>query len=166
MATTLDVFTDGSCINNGRPDAVAGYATVFPEHPDWNEAARLGRGERQTNNRGELWGILRAFQIAKEKQDEIPDVSMIVIYTDSQLCVNTFTKWIIGWRKKGWRKADGGPIENLDLIQRVYELMLWFQKEAKWSIGFSHVRAHTRATTWEARWNDVADRMAQSVVEK
>ncbi len=43
------------------------------------------------------------------------------ILCDSQYVINTVTKWMPGWKKKGWRKGDGKPVLNLDLIQAIDE---------------------------------------------
>jgi ribonuclease HI len=29
------------------------------------------------------------------------------------------TKWIDGWKKKGWKTADKKPVKNIDLWQRL-----------------------------------------------
>ena len=63
----------------------------------------------------ELTALLNAFEIAPENEP-------ILIYTDSELCVDTFTKWISSWEKNGWKKKTG-EIKNLDLIKQVYAAM-------------------------------------------
>ena len=161
----IHIFTDGSCWNNGRSNARAGYAVVFPEHRDWDEGRALETTERQTNNRGELWAILRGLEILVEHKEQLLELQDIHIYTDSQLCMNIFTQWILKWKRNGWRKADGKQIENLDLIQRIYEIVHGFHHVNKWTVYFEHVRAHTGGTSYEAYWNDVVDRLAQSVIK-
>lgn len=40
-----------------------------------------------------------------------------IVYTDSAYALNSFTAWLSGWKSRGWTKANGEPIENLDLIK-------------------------------------------------
>ena len=36
--------------------------------------------------------------------------------TDSQLMLNSMTKWLPGWKKKGWKTSAGQPVKNQDLL--------------------------------------------------
>ncbi|HRL44808.1 MAG TPA: ribonuclease H, partial [Gemmiger qucibialis] len=56
-----------------------------------------------TNNRMELTGLLEALRQLKEPCD-------IDLYSDSQYVINSLTKWLPGWKRKGWKKADGKPV--------------------------------------------------------
>jgi ribonuclease HI len=51
-ALIINVFIDGSCKNNGKENARAGYACHFPEYENYNKMEKLV-GNRQTNNRAE-----------------------------------------------------------------------------------------------------------------
>lgn len=38
------------------------------------------------------------------------------LYTDSHYLKKAFTEgWLEGWRKRGWRTAEGKPVKNRDL---------------------------------------------------
>jgi ribonuclease HI len=41
------------------------------------------------------------------------------ILCDSQYVINAVTKWMPGWKRKGWRKADGSPVLNRELLERL-----------------------------------------------
>ena len=41
--------------------------------------------------------------------------------TDSELCVNTITKWAPAWHHAGWRRKKGA-IANLDLVKKLLAL--------------------------------------------
>jgi ribonuclease HI len=72
-----------------------------------------------------------------------------VIFTDSELCVNTITKWAKAWEARGWRKKDG-EIKNLELVQELYRLYHGHPGlELRW------IKAHNGA-----RWNEYADSLA------
>lgn len=153
----INVFTDGSCIQSTKKNAgsrPAGYACVFPEYPKLNFAAKL-EGKEKTNNRAEFTACIVALQIAENDIDpkyERP----IKVYTDSELLINSLTKWLPGWKAKNWKKADGSPVKNVDLLKELDDLM------KKRKVTFKHVRAHTGKKDWESINNDLADRMAKT----
>lgn len=152
----MRVFTDGSCTSNGQKGAKGGYAAWFPENRDWSSAARLPEGGPQTNQRAELSGINLAVNtlIAKGCQDED-----VVIYTDSDYSINCLTKWITGWKNRGWKTAEGKDVLHQDLIKGISENLSKFK-----SHRFQHVRAHTGGSDDLSINNDMVDRMATAVV--
>lgn len=139
-------FTDGSFKNN-----VAGCAVVFPDHQHHNYSARLTDG---TNNRAEYIALIKAIEITTESIDPTKTRDLIV-NTDSELLVNTINKWMPGWKRRGWIKADGKPVKNLDLVKRIDELL----KTRR--VLVRHVRAHTKRQDYGSRWNDAADKLAK-----
>jgi ribonuclease HI len=154
----MRVFTDGSCIGNGRKGAKAGYAVWFPEHPDWSASSKLEESQPQTNNRVELTAIQAAVDILLSKGCEDED---IVIYSDSNYSIDCLSKWILKWVRNGWKKEDGGDVSHKDLIQDISNKLARFK-----SHRFHHVRAHTGGEDDLSKNNDVVDRMARSTVEE
>lgn len=153
----INVFTDGSCIQSTKKNAAsrpAGYACVFPEYPKLNFAAKL-EGKEKTNNRAEFTACIVALQIS-EKEIDPKFERPLKVYTDSELLINSLTKWLPGWKAKNWKKADGSPVKNVDLLKALDELL----KRRK--VIFKHVRAHTGKKDWESLNNDLADRMAKT----
>lgn len=153
----MRVFTDGACTHNGRPNAAAGYAVWFPDHRELSEAARLLPPQPQTNQRAELTAISRAVAILDEKGFHDTDV---VIYTDSEYCVNCLTKWIPGWVARKWKTSAGGDVLHRDLIEDTFTRLAKFR-----SHRFVHVRAHTGKEDDLSKNNDVVDRMARGTLE-
>ena len=153
----IDAYTDGACPANGRHATVAGVGVAFPDHPELNvsEAVR----ERPTNNRAELLAILRAAEVADATID--PGARRTLrVHTDSMLCVNTFTKWVGSWKRNGWRKRDGTPVLNAELIKAVDARM------ARRRIEFRHVRAHTGRGDRDSTFNALADELATKAAAK
>ena len=145
-STPVIAFTDGSFKNN-----VAGCAVVFPDYQYHNYSARLTDG---TNNRAEYIALIKAIEITTESID--PEKSRdLIVNTDSELLVNTINKWMPGWKRRGWIKADGKPVKNLDLVKRIDELI----KTRR--VLVRHVRAHTKRQDYSSRWNDAADKLAK-----
>jgi ribonuclease HI len=153
----MRVFTDGACTHNGRPNAAAGYAVWFPDHRELSEAARIQPPQPQTNQRAELTAISRAVTILDEKGFHDTD---LVIYTDSEYCVNCLTKWIPGWVARKWKTSAGGDVLHRDLIEATFTRLAKFR-----SHRFVHVRAHTGKEDDLSKNNDVVDRMARGTLE-
>lgn len=149
-APHLQVFLDGSCIGNGSKHAKGGYAGVFPEHPHltFAEPLKASPGMPATNNRAEYTALIRAHEIAP------PGVPMTA-FTDSMLLFKTYTEWIPAWKRKGWKKADGSTVLNLDLVKRIDQI------KTERSITMKHVRAHTGGTDYQSIHNAEADRLAK-----
>ena len=68
--------------------------------------------------------------LATDKQTE-----PITLYTDSEYLINGVTKWVKGWKKKGWKTAQGKPVLNQDLWEILDELNT---QQVQWQ----HVRGH------------------------
>lgn len=94
---------DGSALGNPGP---AGWAWYVDE-TCW----AAGGWPRGTNNQGELTAVLELFRATAHLDDEL------LVQCDSQYVINAVTKWMAGWKRKGWRKADGKPVLNLELLQ-------------------------------------------------
>jgi len=152
----LVVFTDGACANNGKRNARAAYAVVWPDYPELDGGHKMAPTEAQTNNRAEYHGLLHALKQA----DELDESHMrpLKVYTDSELMINSFTKWIPGWKRKGWVKADGKPVANLDLVKEI-DALLHTRR-----VTFHHVEAHTKKTDWASVNNSKVDGLARGAL--
>ena len=74
--------------------------------------------ENTTNNREELKAEVYVLKLAKE------DLSyQYEIITDSMYVVQICNDWIWKWAANGWTRAKNKPIENLDLIKELYDLL-------------------------------------------
>ena len=100
------VWTDGACSGNPGPGGWA--AIVVPA--DGAEPVELSGGEAHTtNNRMEYTAALEGLR-------SLPAGSRACIVTDSRLMLDSMTKWIAGWKRKGWKTAGGEPVKNQDLV--------------------------------------------------
>jgi ribonuclease HI len=140
------VWTDGACSGNPGP---GGWAAIIVP-PDGGEPVERSGGEPETtNNRMELTAAIEGLRA-------LPDGSTVAIVTDSQLMLNSMTKWLPGWRKKGWKTASGSPVKNRDLIEA-----LEAQTRRHAAVRWHWVRAHETGAGQEHKaLNDRADRLA------
>lgn len=103
----VSIYTDGSCLGNPGP---GGYGAILRYGSHEKE---LAAGFRlTTNNRMELMATVVALNTLKKSCE-------IDLYTDSEYVRQGITKWIDGWKKKGWRTASRQPVKNKDLWQQL-----------------------------------------------
>ena len=81
-----------------------------------------------TNNRMDLRAVIEALNALKRPSD-------IVLHTDSQYVQKGISEWIVGWKKRGWRKADKSPVLNVDLWMALDEARLRHTIEWRWVKG-------------------------------
>ncbi len=111
MTNQAIIFTDGACLGNPGPGGYAAIVTVAGE-----EQIIVGRDKSTTNNKMEMTAAIKALEA-------VPQSFPIVIYSDSQYVINGATKWLRGWKAKGWRKADGKPVLDQDLWMQMDALL-------------------------------------------
>ncbi|GAB3269727.1 ribonuclease HI family protein [Sinomonas notoginsengisoli] len=103
---TITAAADGSALGNPGPAGWAWY--VDEDH--WH----AGGWPHGTNNQGELMAVLDLFRSTVHMADE-----PLRILCDSQYVINCITKWMPGWKRRGWKKADGKPVLNVDLLAQI-----------------------------------------------
>ena len=150
--SSLVVFTDGACSANGKKNAKGGYSTVWPDYPEMDGGWPL-EGDKSTNNRAEMMGLIKSFEIADVIDPERK--KHLEVYTDSMFMINCVTKWLANWKKNGFKKSDGSSVLNQDLLREIDALRL------KRVLVLNHVRAHTKNTDWKSLNNAKADALAR-----
>ena len=128
---TITAAADGSSLGNPGP---AGWAWYVDEDT-WD----AGGWPKGTNNLGELTAILRLLEATAETGEELH------ILADSQYAINVVSKWRLGWKKRGWTKADKKPIKNLELIQEIDRAMEGRRVTFEWVKGHAGHRMNERA---------------------
>ena len=128
---TITAAADGSSLGNPGP---AGWAWYVDEDT-WD----AGGWPKGTNNLGELTAILRLLQATADTGEELH------ILADSQYAINVVSKWRLGWKKRGWTKADKKPIKNLELIQEIDRAMEGRRVTFEWVKGHAGHRMNERA---------------------
>ena len=121
---TIIAAADGSALGNPGP---AGWAW-FVDDSCW----AAGGWKHATNNQGELKAVLELFRATAHLDDDL------LVLCDSQYVINSITKWMPGWKAKGWRKKDGNPVMNLDLLQELDEALAGREYRFEWVKGHSN----------------------------
>jgi ribonuclease HI len=164
------IYTDGACTNNNINNnqniniRKGGYGVFFGENNNpkiENISAKL-EGPKITNQVAELTACIKAIEAIKSIKSIEELKNNIIIKTDSMYTINCIDTWFDGWKKRGWKKADGKPVDNLELIQKLHEY------KTIYNVKFIHVRAHKneppkndeRYADWYG--NMMADKLATS----
>ena len=121
----VEVFTDGACKGNPGPGG-------------WGVLLRMGSHEKElsggdpetTNNRMEMTAVIKALHALIEPCE-------VVIHTDSRYVIDGMTKWIHGWKKKGWINASKQPVRNADLWHDLIEAVSRHKVHWQWVRGHS-----------------------------
>ena len=124
MNSTQEIIAaaDGSALGNPGP---AGWAWYIDED-HWAS----GGWAHGTNNMGELKAVLDLFEATASRPG-----AKLRVYCDSQYVINSLTKWMPGWKKKGWKKSDGKPVLNRDLLEALDQALTGRDYEFIWVKG-------------------------------
>jgi len=162
------VFTDGSCLDNGKSGARSGVGIAIGRQGDrtdqWSIPVDddLDPNGRRSSQRAELLGALEGLRLISEEDGcELGKIeerhglnpTCWVIVTDSEYVVKGMTEWLPIWKNNGWRNAKGSRPSNLDLFMQLDALIEEKEHAFGVNVGFWHV---------ERQYNQIADGLAKS----
>ena len=141
MSGVVEIYTDGACSGNPGPGG-------------WGAVMRYGAHEKElcggeaetTNNRMEMMAVIKALSALKK-------ASVVALYTDSKYVMDGITKWVPGWKARGWKTADKKPVKNQDLWEQIDALV------QKHDVTFHWVKGHAGHPE-----NERADELARAGV--
>ena len=100
---TLIAAADGSALGNPGP---AGWAW-YVDDDRWAS----GGWAHGTNNMGELTAVLDLLQQTAEIDDDL------LVICDSTYAIKAIREWGPGWKRRGWKKRDGKPVANVEIMK-------------------------------------------------
>jgi ribonuclease HI len=121
----VDIFTDGACKGNPGP---GGWGVILRMGPHEKELS--GSDPETTNNRMEMTAVIKGLNALIEPCE-------VLIHTDSRYVIDGMTKWIHGWKKKGWINASKQPVRNADLWHELIEAVSRHKVDWQWVRGHS-----------------------------
>ena len=137
----VEIFTDGACSGNPGP---GGWGAIL--RSGGHEKELSGGEHATTNNRMELTAAIEGLRALK-------NASSVTLYTDSRYVMDGASKWLSGWKTKGWKTADKKPVKNEDLWRLLDHEMARHQIAWRWVAGHS---GHPE--------NERADRLARAAI--
>lgn len=140
---SVEIYTDGACSGNPGPGG-------------WGAILRYGAHEKElsggeadtTNNRMEMTAVI-------ESLAALTKPCTIDLYTDSNYVRDGVTKWMDGWKAKGWKTADKKPVKNRYLWERIDEEM------KRHTITWHWIKGHAGHPE-----NERADELARQAIVK
>ncbi len=123
------IFSDGACKGNPGP---GGWGAIlrFTANGTVHEKELHGGEPGTTNNRMELTAAIKALEALKRP-------CRVVVNTDSRYVMDGITKWIVGWKKRGWVSASREPVKNIDLWKALDAACAPHEIEWRWVRGHS-----------------------------
>ena len=129
----VDLFTDGACSGNPGPGG-------------WGAILRYGGYEKElnggvsatTNNRMELQAVIEGLSALKGR-------CHVTVHTDSKYVMDGVTKYLGGWKAKGWKTADRKDVKNIDLWLMLDSLLPLHLVEWTWVKGHNGHPENERA---------------------
>ena len=141
---TITAAADGSALGNPGP---AGWAWYVDD-----DCWAAGGWPHGTNNMGELRAVLELFRATEHLDEDLH------ILCDSKYVIDSITKWMPGWKKKGWKKGDGKPVMNLELIKAIDEAIVGRRYTFEWVKGHA---GHPMNEAADARARGAAEAFAR-----
>jgi len=140
-------FSDGASKGNPGPGGWGGVIVTA----DGLVTELGGRAAHTTNNRMELTAAIEALS-------EVRDLpGRVALYTDSTYVIKGISEWIWGWRRRGWKTAEGNDVLNRDLWEQLAGLV---DARGKGGIEWHYVRGHV-GTPGNERVDEIADTLAR-----
>jgi len=166
---TFHIFIDGSNTDQvktlKKKHLRRGGIGIY--HPDSNtQIAEPFPLPNPTNNRAEYWASIRALEWALDVTKDLglkkQMKTKVILYSDSMLVIDSMTKWLPGWKRRGWKKANGQPVLNKELITKLDQLISNQLPLTK----FVKVKAHQKKPKdpkliWAWKGNFIADKLAK-----
>lgn len=143
MGEVVEIYTDGACRGNPGP---GGWGVVL--RYKGREKTLYGGEPHTTNNRMELMAAIAGLEALKRH-------SQVALTTDSQYVKRGITEWMSDWKRRGWKTADRKPVKNVDLWQRLDDLV------GKHRVSWHWVRGHTGHVD-----NERADSLANQAIDE
>lgn len=129
----VEIYTDGACSGNPGP---GGWGALLL--CNGHEKELCGGDADTTNNRMEMMAVIKALEALNTS-------SQVRLYTDSKYVMDGITKWLAGWKAKGWKTAAKKPVKNKELWQEMDVIVNKHDVEFIWVKGHAGDEGNERA---------------------
>ncbi len=133
MLKAVDLFTDGACSGNPGP---GGWGAIL--RYGGHEKELSGGAAETTNNRMELTAVIEGLAA-------LTSSCAVTVHTDSKYVMDGVTKYLAGWKRRGWKTADKKPVKNIDLWEKLDAALQGHQVKWIWVKGHAGHAENERA---------------------
>lgn len=140
---TINMFTDGACSGNPGPGA---YACILQYQG--HEKIISDYNSETTNNQMELTAVIKGLEALKYP-------CIVKITSDSKYVVDGATSWLKSWKSNGWKQSNKKTIKNLELWQRLDELLQIHD------VSFTWIKGHNQHF-----YNEKCDKIATDLIKE
>lgn len=154
------VYTDGGSRNHGN---VKGGHVKDSDRAAWayhiNNHGQVYEGTDgefgATNNRMEIMALIQSIKRLNELKINQQNAIFVL---DSQYVLNAITKnWVNGWKRRGFKKADGKVVANVELWRELDQLLPTVPKKTfEWTKGHAENVGNNRV---DQLLNETMDKM-------
>jgi len=154
----ITIFTDGSCLNNGKKCAKAGsgfyiQSNIRKMNQKEGGAAvnKISKKLANTNQCAELVALCIALKIV-EKYCTKYDTAKWLIISDSIYGLKCIQEWIPVWEANGWTTKGGRSrkkVKNLEILMCISRILRNIRKirekgALREGVTFQHIISHTK----------------------
>lgn len=118
VKSTIAIFVDGACRNNGKAAARAAYGVFFGEGSKYNRKGLVDSGQKQTSQVAEIIAVLKALEVLNEVEGTMGFMEVVVV-TDSDYVVKCMCEYLGKWLRNGFRTSKGTKVENEGLLRNL-----------------------------------------------
>ena len=130
---TIIFISDGACSGNPGP---GGWGVIIKD--DVSNSELFGGDPLTTNNKMELTAVIKGFETLKNP-------SNVIVRSDSTYVINGITKWLPGWKAKGWLNSAKRPVANRDLWEKLEKAINLHYVKWEWVKGHAGDKENERA---------------------
>ncbi|MBL0319591.1 MAG: ribonuclease HI [Alphaproteobacteria bacterium] len=131
--TNIEIYTDGACSGNPGP---GGWGAILKKGDTLKELS--GGAVMTTNNRMELQAVIEGLK-------SLTRPCRVDIYTDSRYVSDGVEKWLVNWKKRGWKSASGDPVKNIEQWKELHDLVEMHTCKFHWVKGHNGHPMNERA---------------------
>lgn len=144
----VKIYTDGSCLGNGKSDAYGGWAAILiytDKNGKDHRAQFTGNAKSTTNNRMELTAAVQGIS-------KLQAPCEVIVFTDSTYVCQSAGK-VDKLASDNWHTSKYYAVKNDDLLEQLWQVIT----DGKHVIKFQHIDGHKGHPE-----NEKADALARS----
>lgn len=156
--SSMVVYIDGACRDNGSPNARASYGVYFAPGSPHNTQGLLPASLPQTSTRAEIEALAKALEKIMDICSGNFQLSHIIIASDSAFLVDAMSRHIEGWIENDGIGSRGRKIAHYQRLKELHEKLdyMEYSDDGGIVVQFWHV---------DRSMNEAADALANTALD-